>query len=345
MKKIFTIAIICLVQIFFCLDSNAQDVQYSQFYAAPLYLNPAMTGSSEMTRIGVNFRNQWPGLDQSFTSYSAYIDHYMFNAKSGVGLIVNKSEQSMANLSVSEIGASYSYRMRLGFRSFLRMGGQVSYMDRDAYFGDLIFGSQIDDQTGAVGDFSGENLGAGMRHQFMDYSFGMLFHNENVWFGLSGHHLTQPNISFLDGANSRLPLKVSAHGGVKFDLSGGSSSQMYNQRTGTKDLTLAFNYKNQGAFSQLDMGAQINIQPIVLGVWYRGIPVSKDEQANHESIVGLLGISLGGGLDMGYSHDFTISTLGNTNTGGAHEVSLRYSFLAGSAKGRGRTSSMPCFKY
>jgi type IX secretion system PorP/SprF family membrane protein len=345
MKRICSLVILSFMLTVFYSNGFAQDTQYSQFYAAPLYLNPAMTGSSEMTRIGVNYRNQWPGLDQSFTSYSAYVDHYIFSANSGIGLIVNKSEQSMANLSVSEIGATYAYRLRLGFRSFLRVGGQVSYMDRDAYFGDLVFGSQIDGQTGAIGDFSGENLGEGARHQFMDYSFGMLYHNENVWFGISGHHLTQPNISFLDGANSRLPLKVSAHGGVKIDLSGGSSSTYMNQKVGTKDLTLAFNYKNQGPFSQLDMGAQVNIQPLVLGVWYRGIPVAQKEQPNQESIIALLGISLGGGLDVGYSHDFTLSSLGNANTGGAHEVSLRYSFLAGSAKGRGRTSSMPCFKY
>ncbi|WP_425636823.1 PorP/SprF family type IX secretion system membrane protein [Algoriphagus yeomjeoni] len=328
-----------------CLTVNAQDIQYSQFYAAPLYLNPAMTGASEMTTIGVNYRNQWPGLDQSFNSYSAYADHYIFSANSGVGLIVNRSEQSMANLSTTEIGATYSYRMRLGFRSFLRMGGQVSYMDRDAYFGDLVFGSQIDDQTGTVGGNSGESLGDGISHQFMDYSFGMVFHNENLWFGLAGHHLTQPNISFLDGANSRLPLKISAHGGVKFDLSGGSSSEYLNQKFGTKELTFAFNYKNQGSFSQLDMGAQVNIQPLVLGVWYRGIPVQQSEIPNHEAIIGLVGISLGGGLDVGYSHDFTLSSLGNANTGGAHEISIRYSFLATNKRGAGRKSSMPCFKY
>ena len=345
MKSSYNFMISALLLIVSYSNGFAQDTQYSQFYAAPLYLNPAMTGSSEMTRIGVNYRNQWPGLDQSFTSYSAYVDHYIFSANSGIGLIVNKSQQSMANLSVSEIGATYAYRLRLGFRSFLRVGGQVSFVDRDAYFGDLVFGSQIDGATGAIGDFSGENLGEGARHQFMDYGFGMLYHNENVWFGISGHHLTQPNISFLDGANSTLPLKVSAHGGVKFDLSGGSSSQFMNQKTGSKDLTLAFNYKNQGPFSQLDMGAQVNLQPLVLGVWYRGIPVAQKEQPNQESIIALLGISLGGGLDIGYSHDFTLSSLGNANTGGAHEISLRYSFLAGSAKGRGRTSSMPCFKY
>ncbi|MHA7129434.1 PorP/SprF family type IX secretion system membrane protein [Algoriphagus namhaensis] len=341
MKRIFTLITLILSAV----GASAQDVQYSQFYAAPLYLNPAMAGGSEMTRIGVNYRNQWPGLDQSFTSYSAYVDHYIFGANSGIGLIFNRSDQSMANLSTSEIGATYSYRLRLGFRSFLRVGGQASFMDRDAYFGDMIFGSQIDDQTGAIGDFSGENLGEDMRHQFMDYSFGMMYSNDKVWFGLAAHHITQPNISFIDGEFSELPLKLSAHGGVRFDLAGGTETNFLNNRQGTRELTLAFNYKNQGTFSQLDLGAQVNIQPLVLGVWYRGIPVANETQPNHESVVALLGISLGGGLDVGYSHDFTLSSLGNANTGGAHEISLRYSFLAGNFKGSGRKSSMPCFKY
>ena len=67
-------AICCILS-----DVIAQDTQYSQFYAAPLYLNPALTGASELTRVGVNYRNQWPGLDYSFNSYSAYIDHYIFD--------------------------------------------------------------------------------------------------------------------------------------------------------------------------------------------------------------------------------------------------------------------------
>jgi type IX secretion system PorP/SprF family membrane protein len=346
MRTSFTLII--LVFFTMCCTSlclKAQDIQYSQFYANPLHLNPALTGASEMTRIGVNYRNQWPGLDQSFTSYSAHIDHYLFNANSGIGVIFNRSEQSMANLSVSEIGATYSYRARLGFRSFLRFGGQVSYIDRDAYFGNLVFGSQINDQTGAVGDFSGENLGPDSRHQFVDYSLGMMFNNEKAWFGIATHHITQPNISFINDQESRLPVRFSAHGGYRIDLSGGSSRTFMNDRSGTKDLTLAFNYKTQGPFSQLDLGAQVNLQPMVLGIWYRGIPVSEITQTNHESVIALVGISLGNGIDVGYSHDFTISSLGNANTGGANEISIRYSFFAGSAKGAGRKSSMPCFKY
>ena len=55
----------------------AQDPQYSQYYAAPLYLNPAMAGAEQMGRVGFNYRNQWPSIDAQFTTFSAYYDTYM----------------------------------------------------------------------------------------------------------------------------------------------------------------------------------------------------------------------------------------------------------------------------
>ena len=42
---------------------QAQDPQFSQFYAAPLYLNPGFAGTTPYIRAGANFRSQWPSLD------------------------------------------------------------------------------------------------------------------------------------------------------------------------------------------------------------------------------------------------------------------------------------------
>ncbi len=337
MRKLLLIILTMWITV---LAGQGQDMQYSQFYAAPLYLNPAMTGGSELTRLGVNYRNQWPGLNQSITSYAAYLDHYIFNANSGIGLLFNSSKQSQAQLSTQEIGLSYAYRLQLARETYLRFGGQASYVSRDAYFGDLIFGSQLDVGNDQLVGPSGEFLGDGSRHQFVDYNFGMFFNTPSIWLGIAGHHLTQPQTSFVEDESSRLSLKLSAHGGVQWDLAGGSFSS-----TSQRSMSLAFNYKKQGVFEQLDLGAQVNLQPLVLGAWYRGIPVVKSGQPNHESLIGQLGFSFDGGFDVGYSYDFTISQLNNAQSGGAHEISLRYSFLAGKDRLRGRTSSMPCFKY
>lgn len=337
-----TIGAIC------CIFPNAiaQDTQYSQFYAAPLYLNPALTGASEVTRIGVNYRNQWPGLDQNFNSYSAYIDHYIFDYNSGIGLLFNGSQESLANLSTNEIGLSYAYRLRLGEDKFFRIGGMVSYMQRDALFSDLVFGTQIDIINGSIGGITDELNGIPIdsRYSFLDYSVGGMFYSKRIWLGASAHHLSEPNTSFVEGQISKLPMKLSAQGGIKFDLGGGSRNY-FTHALSERSVSFAFNYKQQDPFNQLDVGAQFYLEPLVLGVWYRGLP-TKNNLPNNESIIGLVGISLENGLDIGYSYDVTISKLGLKNSGGAHEISLTYSFLWGNANSRNqRGRVIPCFKY
>jgi len=90
---------------------------------------------------------------------------------------------------------------------------------------------------------------------------------------------------------------------------------------------------------------QLFLDPLVLGVWYRGLPI-KNNLPNNEAIIGLMGVSLEGGLDIGYSYDITVSKLGLRNSGGAHEVSVTYSFHLGDPKNRNqRARNIPCFRY
>lgn len=339
--------ILLLIGFFFYGGLFAQDVQFSQFYAAPLFLNPAMTGATEMTRIGANYRNQWPGLDQSFHSYSAYIDHYIFDFNSGIGLIMNGNRESQANLSTNEIGVLYSYRLKLGEDKFLRFGGQVSYIARDAFFGNLVFGTQIDIGQGSIGVITDELNGIPIdaNHRFLDYSFGSLYSTKNTWLGVSAHHITEPNISFVDDGISRLPIKLSAQGGIRFNLESGGIFNSINNTAQERSISFAFNYKQQAPFNQLDIGTQLYLQPLVFGLWYRGLP-SKYNLPNNESIIALMGVSLPTGVDLGYSFDFTTSKLGLRNSGGAHEISIRYTFLWGDPRNRNqRGRVIPCFYY
>ena len=91
----------------------AQDPQYSQYYAAPLYLNPAMAGAEMMGRVGFNYRNQWPSLDAQFTTYSAYYDTYLPDYNSGVGVHVMQDTEGASKLRSTSVSALYSYELRL----------------------------------------------------------------------------------------------------------------------------------------------------------------------------------------------------------------------------------------
>ena len=75
MKKILILLNLCL---FFGLvnEVKAQDPTFSQFFANPLYLNPAMAGTNICPRISLNHRNQWPGIGKTYVTYSASYDQY-----------------------------------------------------------------------------------------------------------------------------------------------------------------------------------------------------------------------------------------------------------------------------
>src|SRR4051812_14474115 len=54
---------------------KAQDPNFSQFFASPLTLNPALTGKFDGNlRVAGNYRNQWPTINNAFTTYTASVD-------------------------------------------------------------------------------------------------------------------------------------------------------------------------------------------------------------------------------------------------------------------------------
>ena len=68
-KLILLLTIVCATGIW--QDVYAQDPQFTQFYANPLYLNPAFAGTARCPRICMNYRNQWPNLSGTYVTYSA----------------------------------------------------------------------------------------------------------------------------------------------------------------------------------------------------------------------------------------------------------------------------------
>lgn len=333
----------CLVSFVGSSLAFAQDVQYSQYYANPIYLNPAFTGSTGLSRAGVNFRNQWPAMDESFIAYTAYFDHFEEGINSGFGLIFQGAQESFTQSSLNEVGLLYSYRLRLGEKSYLQAGVQGSFVARDALFDRVILGTQLDIDRGQILGEAGGGFEGDSQIRSADAHAGLLYYGEKAWFGVSVAHLLEPEISYLADDTNQLPMKYSAHGGYRFDLAPGDINDYFNNTDQERSLTLGFNYKQQGEFSQLDLGTEFYFEPLVLGIWYRGLP-TKYSLPNNEALVFLLGIELPMELDLGYSFDYSISKLGFSGSGGAHELSLRYVF---SSKGKKRRnySSPSYFRY
>lgn len=321
----------------------SQDIQYSQYYANPIYLNPATVGNTDKSRVGISFRNQWPILDQTFIAYSAYFDHYEERINSGFGLILQGANESFTQTSTKEIGIVYSYRLKISESDFIQAGVQGSFVSRDALFDQVILGSQLDIDRGVIVGQPGDGFEGDSQIRAADANVGLIYYGKRIWFGASVAHLLKPEISFLKEGTNQLSMKTGLHGGYKFDLPVGDINDFFNNTDQERSLTLGFNYKKQGQFSQLDLGAEFFFEPLVLGIWYRGLP-TKYELPNNESLVALLGVSLESGLDVGYSFDFPISKFGLNATGGAHEISLRYVFSNKNPAKR-YYAPLPSFRY
>lgn len=319
---------------------SSQDFQFSQFYSAPVYLNPAMTGISQLTRFGTNYRKQWPGLQYDFNAYSAYVDHYSFDLNSGVGVSVNQFSEQFLKMSTTEISFNYSYRLRITEDLSFNAGTNISYIQKRGSVENLVFGDQIDVLNRAVGSISIDEIGSLDPFSYLSIGVGGLFVGRNFWLGIAGHHVNRPKLDFyiLDGSAVQAP-KYSIHGGYTFDIGGYS----YGRDSG-KLLSITGNYKSQGPFQFLDLGAQVILNQIVTGVGYRGYPIAND-LPKRDSIILLFGVNLESGLSVGYSYDYLVSDVGS-ETMGSHEVSLRYQFLYGNPRTRGAKSRvLRCFSY
>lgn len=311
--------------------ANAQDPQFSQFYAAPLYLNPAFAGSTNQGRAGINYRNQWPAIDANFTTISAFADFYLEDYKSGVGMLINRDYVNLVGLQSLSVAFQYSYDLEIVKGLSFRPGLEVALYNRSINFGRLTFGDQFNLDDGQPTGTTQESL-RGSNKFFPDLSAGGVFYTPYAWFGVAAHHLTQPNQS-ISGSDSPLPTKYSVHGGWKFFLKPGIMGTGVYSRKSERSIAPAVQYRHQGPFDQMDVGMYFTFEPILLGTWYRGIPFKQVEGfSNNESIVLLVGLTILRGdakrqdvLNIGYSYDYTISKLG-PGSGGSHEFSLVYTF-------------------
>src|SRR5215207_7353319 len=78
MRKLLCSSLFCLLTVF----ALAQDPNFSQFFASPLTLNPAFTGKFDGDfRVAGNYRNQWPTINNAFTTYTASADFSILKSK------------------------------------------------------------------------------------------------------------------------------------------------------------------------------------------------------------------------------------------------------------------------
>jgi type IX secretion system PorP/SprF family membrane protein len=303
-SKIFIAIAAC---VFISNEANAQDPAFSQFYANPLYLNPAFAGATPKgcPRVNLNYRDQWPGIGRTYVTTSASWDQHINAIGGGLGIIVVNDRSGDGGLQLSSASLLYSYHLEVNREFSVKAGFEASYRMLDLDWSKLTFGDMIDPQRGFVYPTSEKIDNYTPTKNYPDFSAGFIGYSENLFFGFAAHHLTQPNQGFI--SESQLPTKLTAHIGGNIPLN------RYKNEVTT--ISPNFMYQQQQDFQQLNYGVYINRGPMVGGLWMR------NSLKNIDSFILMVGL-IQDSFKFGYSYDITLSDLKNSNTLGAHELSF-----------------------
>jgi type IX secretion system PorP/SprF family membrane protein len=315
--------IIVIVTVLFstCLSENlfAQDPIFTQFYANPLYLNPAFAGAARCPRICLNYRNQWPGINgTTYATYSASYDQHVDAISGGLGLLVTHDVAGQGTLATTNVSGIYSYLLPVTRNFSLKFAAQGTWFQKSIDWSKLNFGDMIDASRGFV--YNTNEVQKLNSKSGVDFSAGVLGFSKYIFVGAAVNHLTQPDEGLLGTAP--LPMKITAHAGAVIPV-GDKSSEM--------SISPNILYQQQQNFQQLNLGMYITKGPIVGGLWYR----------NRDAFILLIGIQQHF-FKLGYSYDITSSKLANA-TAGSHEFSFQLQFECKPKKKKFRTVNCPSF--
>ena len=315
--------------VIYCSSTMAQDPQFSQVFAVPLYLGPSFAGATGGTRIATNFRDQWPALKKEYISYSLAVDHFFRSTNNSLGIIIYNDQSGLNLLTSTNIALQYSYVFNITKKLQLRPGIEASYNIRSINYNKIVFGDQLTFEGNtptSVEPFINRKI------TYVDFATSAVLFHPLYWIGLSVHHLSTPNQS-LTGSSSKVPIKISLYGGKKIRLKSPRA-----RRRGD-NVYVAFEYKKQAKFNQCYTGAYWDYLDFSMGLWYRGIPFMKTYQSYFNNDAAVLVFSYNfDKIKFGYSYDITTSHL-LLNTAGSHEVSLVYTFVS---KEKPKHKIIPC---
>jgi type IX secretion system PorP/SprF family membrane protein len=291
MKNIYFILTSFIV--LFSLTSNAQQIpHYTQYMYNMSVINPAYAGARADISAGVLARQQWVGLEGTPET-----ETFFFNARTfdSVGMGFNVVQDQIGLLEDTNFNIDLSYTMVTSHSSRLAFGIKGGFSN---YSNNLSLGLTPDNDSYA--DLSGTYPNAG---------FGFFYYTKNYYLGFSVPQLFNT---------------------PKFKLDPNDYSSVLNEH---QSYFGTFGYVFQ-------VNENVKFKPSTLIKYNADLPLSIDVNANvlfknqiefgvsyryNDSVSGMIALVLSRRFRVGYSYDYTLTNLGNFNSG-SHELMLLLDF-------------------
>lgn len=292
------------------LQADAQDPIFSQFYAAPLQINPGFAGSALAPRTGVIYRNQWTGFNNAYRTYAAFYEQSLDRLNSGLGFHVEGDDAGNGIYKTNRFSAIYAYRLKVAEKFAIKLGVEAGIYQTSLDWDQLTFPDQIDPLNGITLN-TAELRPDQTNTSRLDISAGMLLLSKRWYVGGSLKHLNTPSDGILltnDNISRGLPLRYTVHGGTEIVITEG------NKRRQGSFFSPNLLFVSQGPYQQLNVGAYASAGPVFGGAWFR------HTFGNADAVILSSGFRAGI-FRMGLSYDFTVSRLANFS-GGTYELTL-----------------------
>ncbi len=272
MKKHLGTAILFLIGFQFQQTLKAQsDPHFTQYYVYPSWLNPALTGAFDGAyRVAGIYRTQWGNISSPYSTQGVAADFTTNkNMNFGVSVLNQTAGDGGYRYTTAYVNMAYT-GIRFGAMETQRItiGLQAGLIQRRFDPTKLTFGDQWNPVTGYnPNNPTGDILNSRSASSF-DAGAGILYFNgtpnrkANFYAGFAVSHLTKPEDQFATGKKETLPMRYTAHAGVKIKLSSTASitpNALY-LKQGTADEKMI------GVYAQLKAAANTDF---LLGANYR----------------------------------------------------------------------------
>lgn len=340
LRKFFVSLICLLASICFLAihQSVAQDTQYSQFYANPVYMNPALTGSHSGTyRVTSAYRNQWArSLEDPFTSFTITGDFRInlnenkkYPDYAGAGLLFSADQIAAFNYNTYQIALVGAYHKALSGKqsTYLSAGAILGLGQRSVNYNRLSFEDQFNGQTGYT--FGTNEILPANNFAYPELGIGLNFSttprkNTGFYIGGSYLHFNEPLISFygkdedIDVPNEDFRLKARITGHV-------AGSLPLNKLLTVLPRAV---FNNQGQHTSITLGANLRRQIyeaeasfVHFGAWMRSTKSLTVFQPTDATL--FVGFELKG-LLMGLSYDIYLREIAGEVGTGTFEFTISY---------------------
>lgn len=302
----------------------AQDPNFSQFFASPLTLNPALTGKFDgVYRVAGNYRNQWPTIYNAFTTYTASFDAGILkksipeNDQFGIGVLGFADQAGDGVLKTNAAALSIAYHKSLDENGYNQIGAgfQGGFVSKRLDVTKVTFEDQLT-TSGFTGPTSEIFSGKQVNVSYFDMNAGILYNGtsngyNNFYLGASMYHINRPKESFEGDPYFLLNARVTLQGGGKIPL--GQYNYLHFSANHSMQAK-AHNTVVGGAYALNLNSDELNPTTLYLGSWFRF----------GDAVIPYIGLEFGE-LHFGATYDVNISTLkpGSNGRGGA-EISLIY---------------------